>query len=321
MEELQQQSTASYVSLSEMAIPLSLSSLSQSTSFLSSFDVALFCIVLIVTLSLGVLHTCLITKRINGPRTEKSNENEYDPAQTRSHRGSDTSNPSTRNSNLDMNGDEREGNGDIETNGGIEGKHRDSKHDTTISSGGFRSGLAIIPNSDGVSNSSAGTCVDLMFQLICFASVILTMGLPMYSYLHGPSLALSIFPAMLAAHVTSIFIVIPFVKRFRRKQLKYLSSKQKKGRKHEENDIFLVNYLLERYGGIDNTTSHQDVKRTEISHRVSSTNASYRIFLILIWTLIFILWGFVTVRMIVISGEFDLITYNSYLFKHELKNI
>ena len=75
MEELQQKSTASYVSLSEMAIPLSLSSLSQSTSFLSSFDVALFCIVLIVTLSLGVLHTCLITKRINGPRTEKSNEN------------------------------------------------------------------------------------------------------------------------------------------------------------------------------------------------------------------------------------------------------
>ena len=321
MEELQQQQpSASYVLHSEMAIPLSLSSISQSTSFLSSFDVVLFCVVVIATLSLGVLHTYLITKKINDPRAEKSKENEYDAVQTRSRRGSETTNPSARNSTLDMNEDDIEGNGAIETNGGIEGKHKDSKHDdmSGISSGGFRNGLAIIPNSDSV--SSAGTCVDVLFQLICFASVILTMGLPMYSYLHGPSLALSIFPAMLSAHVTSIFIVIPFVKRFRRKQLKYFSSKQNKGRRYNENSLFLVNYLLERFGGIDNTTSRQDVNRSEIPHHVSSTNASYRIFLVLIWTLIFILWGFVTVGISVISRESELIPHDIYIYIYSLKH-
>ena len=284
---------------SKMAIPLSLSSLSQSTSFLSNFDVVLFCVVIILTLIFGIIHTFLVTKKVSSLTEENPKENEYDQIQTKSRRASDISNHSTRNTNLDSNGDETEGNQRKETNGDIEGKHRNGKvgDKQAASNRRFRYGLAIMPETDGVSEISYGAGVDIMFQLICFASVILTMGLPMYTYFHGPSITISIFPSMLAAHVTSIFIVIPFVKRYRRKKFQKQSFKQLKGTINDENfsGIFPVTYLHERFGGIDNASSNQSANRTEILHHVSSSNVSYKIFSILTWTLILILWGFVTV--------------------------
>ena len=92
-------------------------------------------------------------------------------------------------------------------------------------------------------------------------------------------------------------IVIPFVKRYRRKKSQKQSFKQLKGTINDENfsGIFPVTYLHERFGGIDNTSSNQSVKRTEMLHHVSSSNVSYKIFSILTWALILILWGFVTV--------------------------
>ena len=299
MDEMKQQSISTQNSSFEMAIPLSLSSLSHSTSFLSSFDVVLFCVVLILTLLFGIVHTYLVTEKVNGSIEEKINENEYDEIQTRSRRGSETSNPSTRNTNLDITGDETEGNIGKETNGVIEGKHRNGKdgneHRASAKSG--HNGLAIRPSSNSISGSSSETKVDIMFQLICFASIILIMGLPMYTYFHGPSLAICIFPAMLAAHVSSIVIVIPFVKRYGRKKSRRHSFLQKQEIKNDDNSsgIFPVTYLLARFGGIDNTSNHQSVNRTEVLNHVPPSNASYKVFMILIWTLIFILWGFVTV--------------------------
>ena len=319
MDETEEQSISRHNLRPEMAIPLSLSSLSQSTSYLSSLDVVLFCVVLLLTLSFGVIHTFLITRKLNRLNTKNSKEHEYDQVQTRSRRGSETSNISSRNSTLDTNGDEIGGKTGKETNGGIEGKHRDSKDDEMlrVSAGTFHNGLGLIQSTNSVGGSSAGTNIDIMFQLICFASIIITIGLPMYSYLHGPSLTISIFPAMLAAHVTSIFIVIPFVKRYRRKMLKKDMLKHKKEKLHNNNSngIFLVRYLIKRFGGIDNHSSHQDVNRTEILHQMSSTNTSHKIFSILIWTLIFILWGFITVSKLQIVHMVNIHNHNIFTNK------
>lgn len=289
MEELQ--TSATYTAAS-MATPLSLFSSAPSTSYLSSFDVALFCVVLLISLSMGIIHTYLITRQ-SGQSLSSPQEtaNQYDTIHSKSNRGSDAtsaSNPSRRNSALNMEGVEKARKSSMETNG-IDRKHRENQHDnyTNSKSKSFRSGFALIPTSEN-GEYSVGS-IDIMFQLVCFASVILTIGLPMYSYLHGPSLAISILPAMLAAHVASVGIVIPFIKRYHHK-----SVQRKEGEINKDN-LFFLRYLQTRFGGTSYTKHHKDIQHIEMPNKLSAHNCSYRVLLILTWILIITVWGFVTV--------------------------
>ena len=295
MEEFQ--ASATYTAAS-MPMPLSFSSSALSTSYLSSFDVAVFCVVLLLSLSMGIIHTYLITRQCGqNLSSPQETAHQYDTIHSKTHRGSDATsegNPSRRNSTLDTEGVDKERKSSMETNG-IDRQYRENQHDDYANSNNkkFRSGFALIPTFEN-GEYSVGI-IDIMFQLVCFSSVILTIGLPMYSYLHGPSLAISILPAMLAAHVASVGIVIPFIKRYHHKSVKRNSVKQKEDGEISKDNLFFLRYLQARFGGTQYTKHHKDIQHIEISNKFSAHNSSYRVLLILTWILIITFWGFVTV--------------------------
>ena len=280
--------------------PLSLPSTTPSTSYLSIIDVVIFCVVLLFSLSVGVLHTCLVNRK-HGKNLSNSRESfdQYDAAQRESQRGSDASvegDNSIQNSSLNVDGIGRQRNTGKDNNG--INKKRDKFDEASSSTKNQPAGLALIRmNSYG---NNVGN-VDIMFQLVCYASIIVTIGLPVYSYLHGSSLAISILPAMLAAHLTSIGIVAPLLKVYHHRDVNRYSLKQKgdgRNRQHAE-DIGFVHYLRKRFGGVVYNQNQQGVKHVEMSDNSSAPDFSFSILLTLTCLLIIILWAFFTVRKLI----------------------
>ena len=267
---------------------------SQSTSiYLSNIDGVLFCAVILISFSMGVLHSYLISR---GNEESSSHEispemdNQYETIHIRSQRGSDASSvgntPSTRNSIMDIDGMGRDRKPSEDTNGTA--NKRNNLENSTSSTKKLGHGFAIMQRSTYLAAN-----VDIMFQIVCFASIILILGLPLYSYFHGWSLVISILPAMMSAHITAIVIVIPFVNIYQKKKEEQYSRKSCMNHQHE---LSFFNYFLKRFGGSDySDTSYKDANHIDVPNPTSTTNISFRILLVLTWLLVFVLWAFIAV--------------------------
>ena len=242
---------------------------------------------------MGVLHSYLISR---GNEESSSHEispemdNQYETIHIRSQRGSDASSvgntPSTRNSIMDIDGMGRDRKPSEDTNGTA--NKRNNLENSTSSTKKLGHGFAIMQRSTYLAAN-----VDIMFQIVCFASIIFILGLPLYSYFHGWSLAISILPAMIAAHITAIVIVIPFVNIYQKKKEEWYSRKSFMNPQHE---LSFFNYFLKRFGGSDyDDTSYKDANHIDVPNPTSTTNISFRILLVLTWLLIFVLWAFIAV--------------------------
>ena len=270
------------------------SSSSHSTSIhLSNIDGVLFCAVILISFSMGVLHSYLISRgneESSSQETSPEMDNQYETIHIRSQRGSDASSvgntPSTRNSIMDIDGMGRDRKPSEGTNGTA--NKRNNLEDSSSSTKKLRHGFAIMQRSTYLAAN-----VDIMFQIVCFASIIFILGLPLYSYFHGWSLAISILPAMIAAHITAIVIVIPFVNIYQKKKEEWYSRKSFMNPQHE---LSFFNYFLKRFGGSDyDDTSYKDANHIDVPNPTSTTNISFRILLVLTWLLIFVLWAFIAV--------------------------
>ena len=297
MEELQPSTSYYHHSIANSLSITSFSS-SPNASNLSSLDLVIFCIVIVLSLCMGLLHAYLISRQ-NGQNSSNPPEtaNQYNSTKTRSHIASNSTsecNLSKRNSSVDIDGVENERKPSVDENGTNNNRNNVNAGDDAITQRhGLQNGLALMSSTN---RTIFLENVDIMFQLVCFASVIVTLGLPMYSYFHGPSLAISVLPAMLAAHVTSIGIVIPFLKVYNQKNASRHSGKQTETSRHTQHTgtIFFLSYLKKRFGG-SVYNKNRNVKHIEMSNNQSDRNVSFLVLLILTWTLIFLLWGFITV--------------------------
>ena len=278
---------------------------SQSTSiYLSNIDGVLFCAVILISFSMGVLHSYLISRGNEESSHEISQEmdNQYETIHIRSQRGSDASSvgntPSTRNSIMDIDGMGRDRKPSEGTNGTA--NKRNNLEDSSSSTKNLGHGFAIMQRSTYLAAN-----VDIMFQIVCFASIILILGLPLYSYFHGWSLAVSILPAMIAAHITAIVIVIPFVNIYQQKNEERVTKKSFMNHKHE---LSFFNYFPKRFGGSDySDINYKDANHIGVPNPTSTTNISFRILLVLTWLLIFVLWAFITVcKLFEILSHFSL---------------
>ena len=141
---------------------------SQSTSiYLSNMDGVLFCAVILISFSMGVLHSYLISR---GNEESSSHEispemdNQYETIHIRSQRGSDASSvgntPSTRNSIMDIDGMGRDRKPSEDTNGTA--NKRNNLENSTSSTKKLGHGFAIMQRSTYLAAN-----VDIIFQIVC----------------------------------------------------------------------------------------------------------------------------------------------------------
>ena len=162
----------------------------------------------------------------------------------------------------------------------------DPKRDTTYATISQNSiappGFALIRNN---SYGNSVRNVDTMFQFVCYASIILSLGLPVHSYLYGSSFSICILPAMLAAHVTSIGLVSPFLKVYHHGNTNHISKLH----------IGAMTYLRQRFGVTKYPYKEDGVKHMEMSGNSSSSDFSILILITLTYLLVLVLWALFTV--------------------------
>ena len=274
---------------------LTSASSSLSESYLGVLDIVIFCMVLLLSVSAGLIHTYLINRRSSqkfSDLSESSHQN--NDSRELSRRASDADNGGyngIQTSSLAVDSVGREKNRRTESS--EFDKTEDMRTEERSLANNQHAGLALI--SDSTYGNTAGN-TDIMFHLVCYASIIITLGLPAYTCYHGASLAISFLPAMLAAHITAIGIVNPLLKAYHNKHFsRYSDEKRKDGNgKGYEESISLLSYLWKRFGGYKGKQS----QLIKIAEDTEKPQKLWVMILIIITTiLILILWILFTVSI------------------------
>ena len=271
---------------------LTSASSSLSESYLGALDIVIFCMVLLLSVSAGLIHTYLINRRSSQKFSDLSES---------SHQNNDSRELSRRASDADNGGYNTIDSVGREKNRRTESSEFDKTEDMRTEDRSLANnqhvGLALI--SDSTYGNTPGN-TDIMFHLVCYASIIITLGLPAYTCYHGASLAISFLPAMLAAHITAIGIVNPLLKAYHNKHFsRYTDEKRKAGScKGYEESVSLLSYLWKRFGGCKGKQS-QLIKIAEHADRPQKL---WVVILIMITTtLVLILWIIFTVSIQMIA--------------------